>query len=250
MRAASRSSFAGGLLVAGLLSAGAVAAQVAQGPPPPAAVQQAARAAAPIDITGTWAQVTTEDWQWRYITPAKGDYTAVPLTAEANKIAQGWDPDADVKAGNQCKPFGAASVMRLPTRMQIAWVDDNTLKFDWDLGTQTRTVYFDKTKQPGPRSLQGHGIAEWIDAAGGGGRGGRGGRRCGSCSSGWRRCCASGSGRGCWCSCSRSGAAERPRRHKPPVAVTDVAALLRPQPQHVQAVSRWSQRTSRRSTSG
>ena len=125
-----------------------------------------ARAAAPIDIVGTWAQVTTEDWQWRYITPAKGDYTAVPLTAEANKIAQGWDPDADVKAGNQCKPFGAASVMRLPTRMQIAWVDDNTLKFDWDLGTQTRTVYFDKTKQPGARSLQGHAIAEWIDIGG------------------------------------------------------------------------------------
>jgi hypothetical protein len=164
------------VLAAGLLSGAAVAAQVAQGAPPPAAVPQAARAAAPIDLTGTWAQVVTEDWQWRYITPAKGDYTSVPLTAEANKIAQAWDPDADVKAGNQCKAFGAAAIMRLPTRMQIAWVDDNTLKFDWDLGTQTRTAYFDQTKPAGARSWQGHAVAEWIDTGGGGrGRGGAGG---------------------------------------------------------------------------
>jgi hypothetical protein len=152
-----------------------VSAQVAQGPPPPAAAAQPARTAAPVDITGTWASVVTEDWQWRFITPAKGDYTAVPLTAEANKIAQAWDPDADVKAGNQCKPFGAAAIMRLPTRMQVSWTDDNTMKLDWDLGTQSRLVYFDKTKQPGPRSLQGHAIGEWIDTGGGGGRGGGGG---------------------------------------------------------------------------
>jgi hypothetical protein len=139
-----------------------VSAQVAQGPPPPAAAAQPARTAAPVDITGTWASVVTEDWQWRFITPAKGDYTAVPLTAEANKIAQAWDPDADVKAGNQCKPFGAAAIMRLPTRMQVSWTDDNTMKLDWDLGTQSRLVYFDKTKQPGPVRLQGHAIGDGL----------------------------------------------------------------------------------------
>ena len=140
MREHTRSSaFAGGVLASPPCWAAARwPPRSRRGRRPQPQCQQAARAAAPIDIAGTWAQVTTEDWQWRYITPAKGDYTAVPLTAEANKIAQGWDPDADVKAGNQCKPFGAASIMRLPTRMQIAWVDDNTLKFDWDLGTQTR----------------------------------------------------------------------------------------------------------------
>jgi hypothetical protein len=152
-----------GLALALSLGAATVAAQVAQGAPPPAAAPQPARTAAPVDITGTWAQVVTEDWQWRYITPAKGDYTAVPLTAEANKLAMAWDHDADVKAGAQCKAFGAAAIMRVPTRMQITWVDDNTLKFDWDLGTQTRTAYFDKTKAAGARSLQGHAIAEWID---------------------------------------------------------------------------------------
>jgi hypothetical protein len=150
-------------------------AQVAQGPAPPAAAQQSARAAAPIDIAGTWASVVTEDWQWRYITPAVGDYTGVPMTAEATKIAKAWNPEADVKAGAQCKPFGAAGIMRLPTRLQIAWVDDNTLKLDWDLGTQSRLVHFDKTRQPGARALQGHAVGEWIDVGRAGGRGRGGG---------------------------------------------------------------------------
>lgn len=175
MAASSLTRLAGGLLAASLAGGAPLAAQVPQGAPPPAAGELSARAAAPIDITGTWAQVVTEDWQWRYITPAVGDYTSVPLTAEANTIADAWDPEADVKAGQQCKPFGAAAIMRLPTRMQIAWVDDDTLTLDWDLGTQSRTVYFDRTRAPGTPSLQGHAVAEWIDAGGGGGRGGRGG---------------------------------------------------------------------------
>lgn len=163
------------VLAAALLAGGvSLAAQIGQGPPPPAEPEQTAREAAPIDLTGTWAQVVTEDWQWRYITPAVGDYTSVPMTAEADTLARAWDPVADAKAGLQCKAFGAAAIMRLPTRMQIAWADDNTLKLDWDLGTQTRTVYFDRTRAPGAPSLQGHAVAEWIDTATG--RGGRGGR--------------------------------------------------------------------------
>ena len=46
------------------------------GPPPPPG-----RAAAPVDLTGTWVSVVTEDWQWRMRTPAKGDTTSVPLNA-------------------------------------------------------------------------------------------------------------------------------------------------------------------------
>ena len=118
-------------------------------------------AAAPIDITGTWASVVTEDWQWRFITPAKGDYTSVPLTAEASKLAQAWDPDADVKAGQACKPFGAAAIMRLPTRMQISWVDDNTLKLDIDTGMQTREFHFNQAEPQGARSWQGWSSASW-----------------------------------------------------------------------------------------
>ena len=47
------------------------------GPPP------TSRAAAPVDLTGVWVSVISEDWRWRMIRPAKGDYASVPLTAEA-----------------------------------------------------------------------------------------------------------------------------------------------------------------------
>ena len=152
------------------------AAQVAQGAPPPPAAQQTARQAAPIDFTGTWASVVTEDWQWRFVTPIVGDYTGVPLNSVGDKTARAWNHDADLKAGEQCKGFGAAAINRLPTRMQVSWVDDNTMKLDWDLGTQSRLVYFDKSKMPaGAASYQGHAIGEWIDVPAAGGRGGGGG---------------------------------------------------------------------------
>ena len=38
------------------------------------------RQTAPVDLTGNWVSVVTEDWQWRMLTPAKGDYASVPLT--------------------------------------------------------------------------------------------------------------------------------------------------------------------------
>ena len=31
------------------------------------------RAAAPLDLTGNWTAVITEDWRWRMVTPPKGD---------------------------------------------------------------------------------------------------------------------------------------------------------------------------------
>jgi hypothetical protein len=146
-----------------LLFAIVIAGQVPQGPPPPPQPVLAPRAAAPFDPTGYWASAVTEDWQWRFVTPAKGDFIAVPLNTEGDKLAKAWDPDADVRNGNQCKPFGAAAVFRLPTRVHITWQDDSTLKMDFDLGTQSRIVYFDKSKQPGERSWQGHAIGQWID---------------------------------------------------------------------------------------
>jgi hypothetical protein len=147
-----------------LFAAAAIFFQTPQGAPPPPQPVVAPRAAAPFDVTGYWASAVTEDWQWRFVTPAKGDFIAVPLNSDGDKLAKAWDPAADVKSGNQCKPFGAAAIFRLPTRLHITWLDDSTLKIDFDLGTQSRTVYFDKSKQPSAeRSWQGHAIGQWID---------------------------------------------------------------------------------------
>ena len=47
----------------------------------------APRAGAPVDLTGTWVSVVTEDWQWRMRTPPKGDYATVGalMTPEARR---------------------------------------------------------------------------------------------------------------------------------------------------------------------
>ena len=58
------------------------------------------------------------------------------------KVAEAWDYTKDVAAGNECKAYGAGGIMRMPTRLRIAWQDDTTLKIDTDTGTQTRRFHF------------------------------------------------------------------------------------------------------------
>src|SRR5436189_6270285 len=90
-----------------LVSAAAVvfwtAAALGQAPatPPPATPPTAAKTAAPIDLTGTWVSIVTEDWRWRMVTPAKGDYVTLPINADAKKAADAWDPASDEAAGDQ-----------------------------------------------------------------------------------------------------------------------------------------------------
>jgi hypothetical protein len=43
-----------------------------------------AKDAAPVDLTGTWVTVVTEDWRYRMVTPARGDHPSVPLNAAGN----------------------------------------------------------------------------------------------------------------------------------------------------------------------
>ncbi len=142
----------------------------ARGGPPPAA-----QAAAPIDLTGYWVSLVTEDWRWRMVTPPKGDYASVPLNPEGRKVADTWDPAKDEAAGNQCKAYGAAAIMRVPTRLHITWENENTLKVETDAGTQTRLFHFGPSQPPaGEAGWQGYSAAEWS-LVGAGGRGGRGG---------------------------------------------------------------------------
>jgi len=87
---------------------------------------------APIDLTGYWVSIVSEDWRFRMIAAPKGDFAGVPLNPAGQKIAKEWDPAKDEAAGNQCKAYGAAGLMRLPTRLHITWQDDNTLKIETD----------------------------------------------------------------------------------------------------------------------
>jgi hypothetical protein len=105
---------------------------------------QSSKAAAPIDVTGYWVSVVTEDWRYRMVTPAKGDYQGVPMTPEARKIADTWDSAKEETSGDVCKSYGAPALLRVPGRLHITW------------------------KAPeGPHTIQGDSVAEWE----GGGRG-------------------------------------------------------------------------------
>jgi hypothetical protein len=132
------------------------AAQRGQPPGPP----PTPKAAAPIDLTGNWVSVVTEDWRWRMLIPRKGDYSSVPLSAEGRKVADTWDP---ARLGSDgCKAYGAAAIMRVPGRLRIAWDNDATLRIDTDAGQQIRLLHFDKSlKAPAMRTWQGHSAAEW-----------------------------------------------------------------------------------------
>jgi hypothetical protein len=166
-----------GLVAAIVMACHGIALHAQRGQP---AAPQPGRAAAPFDLTGTWVSVVTEDWRWRMVTPPRGDYPRVPLNPQGRKLADAWDLARDKAEGGLCRAFGAGGIMRMPGRLQIAWLDAETLKLDYDAGTQTRLLHFDKSMKPtGERTWQGWSVAEWEFAAGEG-RGGAGQPRTGS----------------------------------------------------------------------
>jgi len=160
------------LLITTCVAAGFGIAVFAQAP------AQTPRALSPIDLTGNWVSIVTEDWRFRMVTPPPKDYASVPLNAAARAIADKWDPAKDEADGNACKSYGAANIMRVPGRLHISWQDDQTLKIETDAGQQTRILHFGGTPSGEP-SWQGYSAAEWEFAGGrggpGGGRGGGGG---------------------------------------------------------------------------
>jgi len=135
-----------------------------RGQPPPTP-----KAAAPFDLTGYWTAVVTRDWRFRMVVPPKGDYAGVPLNAAARTVADAWDPARDEAAGEQCRSYGAANIMRVPGRLHITWQDDQTLKIDTDAGTQTRVFSFAAAPTPTPAAggtWQGTSAAQWEVLAG------------------------------------------------------------------------------------
>jgi hypothetical protein len=138
-----------------------------------------AKASDPIDLTGYWAAVVTEDWRLRMLGAPKGDFGvgppgaivrpganpygtganpaeagSIPYKVIGAKAALQWDPAKDEAEGNVCKAFGAAGIMRQPTNLHITWQDDNTLKLETDFGMQTRVFHFITAPRGGQMSYQ------------------------------------------------------------------------------------------------
>lgn len=116
-------------------------------------------------MSGYWVSVVTEDWRYRMVTPPKGQYLGIPISAEGRRVAGMWDPAKDEAAGQQCKAFGAAGIMRVPGRFHITWANDTTMQIEADSGTQTRQFHFGGAApadlQP---SWQGYSVAQWEAA--------------------------------------------------------------------------------------
>lgn len=161
-------------LVAGV-AATALNAQQGRGGAPPSP-----RAAAPVDLTGIWTPLITEDWRWRMRVPPKGDYASIPLNAAGVKMVESWDPARDAAAGEQCRGYGAPAVMRLPGRVRISWESDTVMKVETEAGSQTRLFTFGAQAPAQALGWQGTSAAFWQVAGGGGGRRGGGAPRGGS----------------------------------------------------------------------
>jgi hypothetical protein len=147
-------------LLVGIVLAPSMAVAAAQrgGPPAP----QSPRLAASIDVTGYWVPLITEDWRYRVVTPPAGDFTSIPMSPAARKIAASWDPAKDEAAGEQCRGYGVGGVMRLPGRIRISWQDDRTLRIETEAGSQVRTLAFSGgAAAPVPADWQGVSRASW-----------------------------------------------------------------------------------------
>ncbi|HTA41382.1 MAG TPA: hypothetical protein VK789_02975 [Bryobacteraceae bacterium] len=137
----------------------------AQAPPGRAAQPpRSPRESAKMDLTGYWVSVVSEDWRWRMVTPALGDFAGIPFTPEGKKTGDAWDPARDEASGDVCKAYGAAAIMRLPGRVHITWQDDSTLKIETDTGMQTRLLKFGaKPAADLKPSRQGFSVAYWEE---------------------------------------------------------------------------------------
>jgi hypothetical protein len=141
----------------GLAFACSVRAQPPPAPPDP----RTARERAPIDLTGQWVAVITEDWRWRMVTPPVGDSASIPLNAKGIAATKAWDFEKDRAEGGFCKAYGPPGLIRQPTRLRVDWQDADTLRLQFDAGNQTRLLHF--TPQAArTRSLQGDSAAKWF----------------------------------------------------------------------------------------
>lgn len=153
-----RHALALALLAASFLAgSGADAQRRGGGPPPPSG-----RDGALFDITGQWVAVVDEDWRWRMITPPVGDVSSIPVNGRGRAEAAAWDLERDRAAGALCKAFGAPGLIRQPTRIRIAWEDDDTMTLEFDAGRQTRKLEFGPERPPAEHSLQGYSAASWV----------------------------------------------------------------------------------------
>ena len=178
-----------------VLGLGWPATIMAQGGGGPGDAPPTAKAAAPIDLTGYWTAVLTEDWHVRMLTAPRGDFGSgapgaiaqvvtgtlgvganpardgnIPYNVTGAVAALTWDAARDEAEGNECRSYGAPGIMRQPTHLHITWSEDDVMQVEADFGTQTRLLHFAPPPDALEPTLQGHSTASWTVMGGGGGQ--------------------------------------------------------------------------------
>jgi hypothetical protein len=145
------------LLAGVVIAAGAASAQ-----PAPGAAPSIYQRFAPINVTGNWVSVVTEDWAIRMIPAPKGDFDGLPLNAAGQRASNAADPVKDAAAGEACKAYAAPELLRMPGRLKVSWQDGgNMLKMEADAGQQMRLLHFAGVEPKGEAGWQGYSAASW-----------------------------------------------------------------------------------------
>ncbi|MGB7219292.1 MAG: hypothetical protein WBD07_10835 [Vicinamibacterales bacterium] len=115
---------------------------------------QTAQQTALIDLTGNWVSVIDQDWRFRMMTPPAGDFAQVPLTAAGRgavrfDAAQYGGVNYQTSGIVDCRAYGGANLLRMPTRLRISWDSPNVLKIETDWGQQTRLLRFNPAQLAG-----------------------------------------------------------------------------------------------------
>ncbi len=130
--------------------------------PPPPPDQRSARERAPIDITGQWVAVVTEDWRWRMVTPPVGDAASIPLNAEGPRgdggvgstsaiAAKATSAGRTVRRAAFASRRGCGSIGKTPTRCGCS-----------STPATRRAACTSKPVRRASRSLQGYSEAKWF----------------------------------------------------------------------------------------
>ncbi len=127
---------------------------------------------AQVDLSGGWDTIRHEDGPERGMGPEIGDYTGIPLNAEARSRADTWDAEKWTQPEHECEPHPADYGARGGGSMRI-WADANPVTLDvtaWHTQMMwmqpLRTIYMDHRPHPDEDAVhtwQGFSTGEWVE---------------------------------------------------------------------------------------
>jgi hypothetical protein len=116
------------------------------------------RAYAQSDFSGVWQPLFHEDATERLPGPELRDYVGLPISDAARQFADSWDPARITLPEEQCRTHVSPYIYRGPTNLRI-WEEKDpktqqliALKHYISTYEQTRTIWMDGRKHPGPNA--------------------------------------------------------------------------------------------------